>query len=35
MRLDLFELFDRTELGKYLTADELAAFDSQAEKGGN
>jgi succinate dehydrogenase / fumarate reductase flavoprotein subunit len=34
MRVELFELFDRTELSKYLTADELAAFDSQAE-GGN
>jgi succinate dehydrogenase / fumarate reductase flavoprotein subunit len=35
MRSELADLFDRTELSKYLTADELAAFDSQATKDGN
>ncbi|HLL67994.1 MAG TPA: fumarate reductase/succinate dehydrogenase flavoprotein subunit [Micromonosporaceae bacterium] len=28
MRPELIELFDRTELGKYVTEEELAAFDS-------
>jgi succinate dehydrogenase / fumarate reductase flavoprotein subunit len=31
IRPELIGLFDRTELGKYLTEEELAEFDAQAE----
>jgi succinate dehydrogenase / fumarate reductase flavoprotein subunit len=31
MRPELIQLFDRTELSKYLTKDEMAEFDAQAE----
>jgi succinate dehydrogenase / fumarate reductase flavoprotein subunit len=33
MRTELIKLFDRTELSKYLTEDELAEFDAQAGSG--
>ncbi|GAA1840013.1 fumarate reductase/succinate dehydrogenase flavoprotein subunit [Asanoa iriomotensis] len=34
MRSELIQLFDRTELSKYLTEDELADFDTSAEGSG-
>ena len=32
MRAELIELFDRTELSKYMTDEELADFDALAEE---
>ena len=35
MRDDLLALFERTEMAKYLTDDELAGFDSAAAREGS